>query len=306
MSYGPGKTEEKQNFLKNASRLQPGIGKGLQRHCQPKQPRNTTGVASTRPAHPLRSSTPIYRHPRPPSRTRNPPVIPDHDRGPATTHPSPPTTIANPQPIRHPRPRSGTCYHTSVTPDHHREPATHPSSPTLIGDPCTPHPRPQTPCRPRLQTRHPRPPFPVIPDPPQMSFRAKSRNLSRSCTIPTFPNGPPSAIPDHPPVISDPDREPATTHPSPPTTIANPQPIRHPRLRSGTCYYTSVTPDHHREPATHPSSPTTHPSSPTPIGDLPRHQKNRYSRATRQRAPTRSLFQNLHSTISSPFRRRLR
>ena len=48
-----------------------------------------------------------------------------------------------------------------------------------------------------------------IPDPPQMSFRAKSRNLSRSCTIPTFPNGPPSVTPDHhrepatPPVIPD-------------------------------------------------------------------------------------------------------
>ena len=46
------------------------------------------------------SPTPIHRHrhPRPPSRTRNPSVIPDHHREPAT-HPSS---------TRHPRPRSGT------------------------------------------------------------------------------------------------------------------------------------------------------------------------------------------------------
>ena len=96
--------------------------------------------------------------------------------------------------------------------------------------------------------------------------------------------------------------------PSSPTTIANPQPIRHTRP-------TPVIPDHHREPATHPSyptthpsypahagthqtvisdahspssptthpspptthpsSPTTHPSSPTPIGDLPPHPRTR-------------------------------
>ena len=74
--------------------------------------------------------------------------------------PSPPTTIADPKHIRHPRP------HTLSAP------TTHP-----VGhDPHTPHPRP---------------PFSVIPGPPQMSFRAKSRNPSRSCTIPTFPNGPP-------------------------------------------------------------------------------------------------------------------
>ena len=186
-----------------------------------------------------------------------------------------------------------------------------------------------------------RPSHPITLDNQTQILRAKSRNLSRSCTIPTFPNGPPSAIPDHPPVIPDPDLGPMYTSPpttnalSPPTTnpsspapiprhsrpspnvipseveeskpfMHNPDlpkrppvrhprpPTRHPRPRSGTCYYTSVTPDHHREPATHPSSPT-------PIGNLPRHQKNRYSRATRQRTPTRSLFQNLHSTTSSPF-----
>ena len=46
-------------------------------------------------------------------------------------------------------------------------------------------------------------PGPPIPGPPQMSFRAQPRNLSRSYTIPTVPNGPPSVVPD-------PDREPTT------------------------------------------------------------------------------------------------
>ena len=50
------------------------------------------------------SPTPIYRHPRPPSRTRNPSVIPTKNRN--SPHPSSPTTIANPQPIRHPRPHT--------------------------------------------------------------------------------------------------------------------------------------------------------------------------------------------------------
>ena len=35
-----GEDRGKPNFLKNASRLQPGTGKGPQRHCQPKQLRN--------------------------------------------------------------------------------------------------------------------------------------------------------------------------------------------------------------------------------------------------------------------------
>ena len=52
-----------------------------------------------------------------------------------------------------------------------------------------------------------------------MSFRAKSRNLSRSCTIPTFPNGPPSVTPD-------PDRGPMYT--SPPTTNALSPPTTNP------------------------------------------------------------------------------
>ena len=44
-------------------------------------------------------------------------------------------------------------------------------------------------------TRHPRRPFPVIPGPPQMSFRAKPRNLNRSYTIPNFPKRPPARLP---------------------------------------------------------------------------------------------------------------
>ena len=67
---------------------------------------------------------------------------------------------------------------TEATPEHHRgcfnapraSPAVLdsdlPSPPTNIGNP--------------QPIRHPRRPFPVIPGPPQMSFRAKSRNLSRS------------------------------------------------------------------------------------------------------------------------------
>ena len=242
-----GEDRGKTYFLKNASRLQPGIGKGLQRHCQPKQPRNTTGVASTRPAHPLRSSTPIYRHPRPPSRTRNPsvipdhtPVIPDHDRGPATTHPSPPTTIANPQPI----------------------------------------------CRPRPHTRHPRPPFPVIPDPPQMSFRAKSRNLSRSCTIPTFPNGPRPSSP--------------TTHPSSPTPIGDLLlHIRHPRPPSRT-RNTSVIPDHtpvipdpDREPAATPKKPL-----------FPRHTPTDADKESVSESPLNNILSFLG--VDDPFVNRIR
>ena len=77
-----------------------------------REPATHLSYPTTHPSSPttIGDLLPHIRHPRPPSRTRNPsvipdhtPVIPDHDRGPATTHPSPPTTIANPQPIRHPR-----------------------------------------------------------------------------------------------------------------------------------------------------------------------------------------------------------
>ena len=50
------------------------------------------------------------------------------------------------------------------------------------------HPHPHTRQKPR--THH----TPVIPGPPQMSFRAKPRNLNRSYTVPNFPNGPPPVI----------------------------------------------------------------------------------------------------------------
>ena len=65
-----GEDRGKPNFLKNASRLQPGTGKGPQRHCQPKQLRNNPGVASTRPDHTRHAHPPTPRRPRP--HTRHP------------------------------------------------------------------------------------------------------------------------------------------------------------------------------------------------------------------------------------------
>ena len=87
---------------------------------------------------------------------------------------------------------------TEATPEHHRGCFNAPKFPFTPDHtrPC-PCPRPHTSLSP--PTTH----VPVIPGPPQMSFRAKSRNLSRSYTIPTVPNGPPSVVPD-------PDRGPTT------------------------------------------------------------------------------------------------
>ena len=98
--------------------------------------------------------------------------------------------------------------------------------------------------------------------------------------------------------------------PSSPTTIGNPQPIRHPqphtrhpqppsRTRNSSVIpdHTPVTPNHHREPATHPSSPTTHPSSPTTIANpqLIRHPRP-HTRHPRPRSRTRnsSVIPNHH------------
>ena len=103
-----GEDRGKPYFLKNASRLQPGTGKGPQRHCQPKQPRNNPrGCFNAPRSHPP-SSTPIPRHSRP-----SPNVIPSEaeESKPFLHNPHLPKR----PPARHPRP-------------------TYPSSPTPIGD----------------------------------------------------------------------------------------------------------------------------------------------------------------------------
>ena len=51
LSHGSGEDKRKPTSNQIVPRLQPITGKGQQRHCQPKQPRLTTGVASTRPHH---------------------------------------------------------------------------------------------------------------------------------------------------------------------------------------------------------------------------------------------------------------
>ena len=69
-----GEDRGKPYFLKNASRLQPGTGKGPQRHCQPKQLRNNPrGCFNAPRSHPSRPPT--------------------HAPSPPTTHPSSPAPI---------------------------------------------------------------------------------------------------------------------------------------------------------------------------------------------------------------------
>ena len=96
LSHGPGKTEENLNFHKNASRLQPGTGKGPQRHCQPKQLRNNPRGCFNAPKFP---TTPSFR------RTWPPPPSP-HPRHPHSPPPSfrppsrnPPTVVPHPDAV---------------------------------------------------------------------------------------------------------------------------------------------------------------------------------------------------------------
>ena len=72
-----GEDRGKPYFLKNASRLQPGTGKGPQRHCQPKQLRNNPRGCFNAPKFPLTPDhTPVIPGPDPPSPT----PIPRHPR----------------------------------------------------------------------------------------------------------------------------------------------------------------------------------------------------------------------------------
>ena len=69
-----GEDRGKPYFLKNASRLQPGTGKGPQRHCQPKQLRNNPrGCFNAPRSHPSRPPThapsPPTTHPSSPAKT---------------------------------------------------------------------------------------------------------------------------------------------------------------------------------------------------------------------------------------------
>ena len=60
-----GEDRGKPNFLKNASRLQPGTGKGPQRHCQPKQlrnnPRGCFNAPHAQPSSPTNTPSPHHR-----------------------------------------------------------------------------------------------------------------------------------------------------------------------------------------------------------------------------------------------------
>ena len=111
--------------------------------------------------------------------------------------PSSPTTIANPQPIRRPRPhtrhprlRSGTCYHTRHV---RRFPRPTPSGDVgarPLGRPVIPKSQ---------HTRHPRPaPSPSFPALRKSDICERSccESETRSCTMLTFPYGPPSDISD--------------------------------------------------------------------------------------------------------------
>ena len=143
-----GEDRGKPYFLKNASRLQPGTGKGPQRHCQPKQLRNNPrGCFNAPRSHPP-SPRPIPRHPRPsvthhhpgthqsvfPAQERHPvprygagtqgrgadtpstPPIPPPSPPKAGTHHTVVPAKAATHKTRHPRLRSGisATYHTFV------------------------------------------------------------------------------------------------------------------------------------------------------------------------------------------------
>ena len=152
-----GEDRGKPYFLKNASRLQPGTGKGPQRHCQPKQLRNNPRGCFNAPKFPQpptthpSSPTPIgdfsdilqtvipgeNRNIPPPSFRRRPesggagglPSVP-HEVEPATSHNRHPRQ--KPEPTkpsfrRRPEPRcvGGPLRHTRrsrTTPDTHRRP----------------------------------------------------------------------------------------------------------------------------------------------------------------------------------------
>ena len=158
-----GEDRGKPYFLKNASRLQPGTGKGPQRHCQPKQLRNNPRGCFNAPRSYPPSPTPIPRHPRPHTR---------HPRLRSGTSP----TSRNSHPRQKPQPTKPSFRRRNVTP----YPDTGPESRGAGGLPSVPHevePATSHNRHPRPHIRHPRRPFPGHSRPSPKCHSERSRGI---------------------------------------------------------------------------------------------------------------------------------